>query len=240
MQPILVVAAVRQEIADLTGAMNGILIDDPACPETYAGEINGKKVLAAALGIGKVNSAAGVAALILRHAPGIIIITGCAGAYPESGLAVGHLALAGSEVFGDDGVIAPDGWHGMEAIGIPLLERKGVRYFNEIPLSFSRAEQAIRLASALDLPLRRGRFITVSTCSGATQRGRELFQLFGGLCENMEGAAVALVAMRYGIDCLEIRGISNLVEDRDLSRWNIQTAVEQAQRFVYRYIERCC
>jgi futalosine hydrolase len=56
----------------------------------------------------------------------------------------------------------------------------------------------------------------------------------------MEGAAAALVALQYGIDCLEVRGISNLVEDRDLSRWNIQLAVEQAQRFVYRYIERCC
>jgi futalosine hydrolase len=240
MHPILVIAAVRQEIADLTGTMNGIRIEDPVFPESYCGEINGKKVVTAVVGIGKANSAGGVTALVLRHAPRIVIITGCAGAYPESGLETGQLALAASEVFGDEGVLTCEGWKGLEEIGISVLERKGTRYFNEIPLSFSLAEQAIQLASALDLPLRRGRFITVSTCSGTSSRGRELFRLFGGLCENMEGAAAALVAMQYGIDCLEVRGISNLVEDRDLSRWNIQLAVEQAQRFVYRYIERCC
>jgi futalosine hydrolase len=39
------------------------------------------------------------------------------------------------------------------------------------------------------------------------------------------------------VDCLEIRGISNMVEDRDLSRWNIPLAVENAQRFVLKFIE---
>jgi futalosine hydrolase len=53
----------------------------------------------------------------------------------------------------------------------------------------------------------------------------------------MEGAAIALVALRYGIPCLEIRGISNLVEDRDLARWDIAKAVEAAQRFVIKVVE---
>lgn len=240
MRPILVIAAVRQEVADLTRAINGIRIGDPLFPESYLGEIDGKHVLTAVAGMGKVNAASSVTALIVRHNPKIIIITGCAGAYPGSALETGHLALASSEIFGDEGVLSPEGWQGLEAIGIPIHERKGTRYFNEIPLSFSLAEQAVSLATALDLPLRRGRFVTVSTCSGTSARGREMFERFGGVCENMEGAAIALVAMQYGIDCIELRGISNLVEDRDLSKWNIQLAVEQAQRFVYRYIERCC
>ena len=53
----------------------------------------------------------------------------------------------------------------------------------------------------------------------------------------MEGAAAAQVALRYGVDCLEIRGISNMVEDRDLLRWNISLAVENAQSFVLKFIE---
>jgi futalosine hydrolase len=36
---------------------------------------------------------------------------------------------------------------------------------------------------------------------------------------------------------MEIRGISNMVEDRDLSRWDIAGAAEKAQRFVLRFIE---
>jgi len=83
----------------------------------------------------------------------------------------------------------------------------------------------------------RGRFVTVSTCSGSRQRGEELARRFHGICENMEGAAVAQVCLRYGISCLEIRGISNLVDERDMKIWDIPRAVEAAQRFVLKFIE---
>jgi futalosine hydrolase len=40
----------------------------------------------------------------------------------------------------------------------------------------------------------------------------------------MEGAAYAHVAARYALPFLEVRGISNVVEDRDLSRWQLDAA----------------
>jgi futalosine hydrolase len=52
----------------------------------------------------------------------------------------------------------------------------------------------------------------------------------------MEGAAVALTAARFGIDCMEIRGVSNHVEDRDISRWDIPGAVAAAGDFLERLI----
>jgi futalosine hydrolase len=67
-----------------------------------------------------------------------------------------------------------------------------------------------------------------------------LFRRFGGICENMEGGAAAQVATLYGVDCLEVRGISNLVEDRDLSRWDIPLAAERAQNFIARFIGALC
>ena len=89
----------------------------------------------------------------------------------------------------------------------------------------------------MGLTMGRGRFVTVSTCSGTRSRGEELQRRFGAICENMEGAAAAQVSMRYGIDCLEVRGISNMVEYRDLSRWDIPLAVEKTQRFLLRLLE---
>ena len=95
----------------------------------------------------------------------------------------------------------------------------------------------MHLADYFGVKLVRGRFITVSTCSGSRQRGEELARRFHGICENMEGAAVAQTCLRYGIDCLEIRGVSNLVDERDMKTWDIPRAVEAAQRFVLKYIE---
>jgi futalosine hydrolase len=48
----------------------------------------------------------------------------------------------------------------------------------------------------------------------------------------MEGAAVAQVCAHQQVPFLELRGISNLVEDRDLARWDLKTGAETAQRAV--------
>jgi len=90
------------------------------------------------------------------------------------------------------------------------------------------------------LTLHIGRFVTVSTVSGTMAQGIALSSRFGGICENMEGGAAAQVALLYGVDCLEIRGVSNLVEDRDLSRWDMALATQRVQEFIPRFIGALC
>jgi futalosine hydrolase len=46
----------------------------------------------------------------------------------------------------------------------------------------------------------------------------------------MEGAAVAQVAALHGVPWLEVRGISNIVEDRDLKAWDIPKAAGTVQQ----------
>ena len=53
-----------------------------------------------------------------------------------------------------------------------------------------------------------------------------------GICENMEGAAIAQVATAMGVPAMEIRGISNIVETRDLSKWDKQAAATNCQQAV--------
>jgi futalosine hydrolase len=53
----------------------------------------------------------------------------------------------------------------------------------------------------------------------------------------MEGAAVAQVAGLHAIPWLEVRGISNIVEDRALEKWNIPRAAEAAQKAVTRILK---
>jgi len=53
----------------------------------------------------------------------------------------------------------------------------------------------------------------------------------------MEGAAAAQVAELHGVPWLEMRGISNIVEDRDLKKWDIPAAAEAAQMAVRQVLD---
>jgi futalosine hydrolase len=137
-------------------------------------------------------------------------------------------------------VITPDGWRPLEYIGIPSLTKAGNVFFNRFPMTRWSIDKAGLVAETNGIPLHQGVFVTLSTSSGSGARGDELFQRYNALCENMEGGAVAQVAALYGVDCLEVRGVSNLVEDRDISRWDIPLAVERAQRFILDFIKALC
>jgi len=238
MNPIVVVAATRPELSLLIRSIGARLVRRKrSLLETYRGKMGPTPVLFAVTGIGKTNTAAALGVILERYTPPLLIDVGCGGAYGASGLVVGDLAVASAEVYGEEGVQTPAGWESLETIGIPQLERGGSRFFNEFPLALLPAERAVQLGFALGVPVRRGRFVTVSACSGTTARGNELARRFNAICENMEGAVAAHLALRYGVDCLEVRGISNMVEDRDPSRWNIPLAVENAQRFILKYLE---
>jgi futalosine hydrolase len=237
MKPILILAATPQEIVLLEHALGTAIRKNTVAFDYAEGILGNVPVVICAGGIGKINAAAATAALIERCHPRLVINTGCAGAYLESGLTVGELAVASDEFAGDEGVLTSEGWQDLSFMGIPAVRHSNRLYHNAIPLSEPAAQKAIKLADCYGVKLVHGRFITVSTCSGTRRRGEEISHMFHGICENMEGAAVAQTCLRYGIDCLEIRGISNMVDERDMSTWNIPQAVEAAQRFVLKYIE---
>jgi len=237
MKPILIIAAMQLETLLLESTLANSSRKKSAGFEYLEGKLGGLDVIVCAGGVGKINAAAATAVLIDRHRPKLVINTGCAGAYIGSGLAIGNLAVASEEVLADEGVIVPSGWKDLGYMELPALEHAGRKHYNTIPLSRHASEKAMQLADYYGVFLMRGRFATVSTCSGTRQRGEELARRWNVITENMEGAAVAQVCLRYGIDCLEVRGISNLVEERDIKKWELTRAVEAAQRFVLKYLE---
>lgn len=183
-------------------------------------------------GVGKANAAAGATILAL-HQPQALIMLGCGGALPGSRLQVGDLALASSEIFGDEGVLSPQGFQDLEAMHLPL-NNSAPPLYNSCPVDPAwrqRAEtQLPPFAAAAGITLQAGPFVTVSTCSGTTAAGKILARRSGAICENMEGAAAALVCARHTIPFWELRGISNLVEDRNLAQWDLAGAAAIAQQ----------
>lgn len=232
---ILLIAAVPQETELLRRAMAPCEVRRSAGRSLYLGKLAGESVALQHSGIGKANAAATTALLLENLRPEAVLCFGCAGAYLHSGLNVGDLVLASEEIYGDEGVAAPNGFLDMQEMGFPLVEHRGEKWFNCFPADpdlLGHAQRVIGSAADVRCRVAVGALVTVSTCSGVAAVGRQLAERTGGLAENMEGAAVAQLCARYGTPFLEVRGISNLVEDRDLARWDLPAATAAAQEAV--------
>ncbi|TAN37567.1 MAG: futalosine hydrolase [Nitrospirae bacterium] len=201
----------------------------------YTGTLSGLGILYAVSGLGKVNAAHAATLLITAHAPSLLINFGVGGAYPFSGIGVGDVALATGEIYVDEGVLLKDGLKTLDEIGIPLVRSGRIRYYNEFPLHTGRQGKVIDAALARsqrlfpEFRVAAGPFATVSACSGTTKRGRELAKRFNVICENMEGGAVAQVCAIHKVPLIEVRGISNLVEDRAREKWDLDQAAANCQ-----------
>jgi futalosine hydrolase len=201
-----------------------------------AGTIADQQVLLCVGGMGKVNAAHTATLMLVEFAPEALIVFGVGGAYPSSGAVIGDVALAQKEIAGDEGVLTHEGFKDTEYIGIPLLKTASSVIYNTYPAPealLKRALHTLTVSAKLGVgKVHCGPFVTLSTCTGTVQRAKELEDRHQGLCENMEGAAVAHVAGLHAVPWLEVRGISNIVEDRALGKWNIPRAAEVAQKAV--------
>src|SRR5688572_12815495 len=175
-------------------------------------------------GVGPVNAAHAVTLFLAKTGAREIVVCGVGGAYPTSGLQVGDVVCAASECYGDLGATGPSGFLDMKALGFAVVEA-ATPLFNEIPMQVFPVE-------------RRVPFVTLSTCTGTETFARELEARTGGAVESMEGAAVAHVAHLHGVPVGEVRGISNLVTNRDTSTWHLKDAAAAAQEAVLSWIAR--
>jgi futalosine hydrolase len=137
---------------------------------------------------------------------------------------VGDVVCAETECYGDLGAATPSGFLDMRALGFPVVEGPAP-LFNELPMQIFPVE-------------RRVRFVTMTTCTGTERDARAIESRTGGAIESMEGAAVAHVAHLHGIPAGEVRGVSNLVTDRDKGAWRLKDAATAAQEAVLAWIAR--
>ena len=173
-------------------------------------------------GVGPVEATLRLTALLARReakgAPryrGVINI-GVAGAYrlAENSANLLDLCLAEREVLGDLGICDETAIVSLRSDTLEVLDTFAL----DGPLL---AEAGHGMAG------RRGTFVTVSCVSGTSRRGDLLARQHQGLCENMEGAAAARVCREFGLPFLELRCVSNLVEERDLRKWRLREACDR-------------
>ncbi len=175
-------------------------------------------------GVGPVNAAYAVTMAVAQYRPSQILICGVAGAYPASGLTIGDVVCASAECYGDLGASSPSGFLDMKALGFPVIAGDPPIY-NDVPMQIFPIE-------------RRGKFVTMSTCTGTHEAAVAIERRTGGAVENMEGAAIAHVAHVTGIPVGEVRGISNIVTTRDTASWRLKDAATASQQAVLDWIDR--
>jgi futalosine hydrolase len=180
-------------------------------------------------GVGAVNAAYALTRFLDREPAKAVVVCGIAGAYPRSfdtgaGIALGSVVCAESECYGDLGADSPGGFLDMQALGFPVIGGVNPLY-NVLPMQIFPAA-------------RRARFVTVNTCTGKDDNARAIEARTGGAVESMEGAAIAHVAALAGIPVGEIRGISNVVGNRDRGAWRVKEAAAAAQEELLSWLKR--
>lgn len=138
------------------------------------------------------------------------------------------ICLAKKEVAGDFGICLGEA---MEYLKISLTG--DIAYDMDASL-LRRCETAFK---KLGINYTAGVFITVNGITGTGARGKMLQSRWNGLCENMEGAAIARVCREFNLPCAELRCISNYVVDRDPATWRLQEACLKAAHTATRLIK---
>jgi futalosine hydrolase len=146
-------------------------------------------------GIGPIEAAVRTAAALSRNPPSAVLHVGVAGARADSGIDVGRLVLGSEAVYED---IAGD-----LAARVPRIERV-------LP------DEGLLSAASVALP------DALLTAIGTTARvGAGQMRPV----EAMEGFAVLRAAELAGVPAVELRAISNLVED-DRDAWRLDDALQ--------------
>jgi len=179
----------------------------------------------AVCGPGKANAAHTTGLLIDKYRPELLFMIGVAGAYPSSGLDIGDVAVGSREIYADEGLMLNSGIRTMDELNLPLAEIHNKNFFNEFPL---------HIPDELKEHPHIGAFATVSSCTGIDETALNIEKRLSVICENMEGAAAAHICAMSDMKMIELRGISNIIKNRDsepLSKADILRGSESVQKF---------
>lgn len=172
--------------------------------------IKEKKIDCLITGIGNTVTVFKLTEQLNRKKYDLIIDIGIAGSFKKE-LAIGTVVQVLSETFGDLGFESKDSF-------IPISKSPiGANQQN----SFKNPNQFAYLQhlKAVDS-------ISVNSSSGNTRTIDERIKHFNVDIENMEGAGVFYVCTEKDIPFIEIRSISNYIEERNPQNWNIPLALE--------------
>ncbi len=178
------------------------------------------RVYVVVTGVVLANAAGGGGAVVGGGWHGWALSIGIAGLLPGGGFELGGAASIERAILADEGVDTGAGFVSVDQMGFPPIAG-----------GCSLASDA-RMLEALARIAPRASVATVSTCSGTDARAAAVALRTGAGLEDMETAAVALVAARMGVGWGGLRVVSNTTGERAGQRWELQAALEGLRRII--------
>ncbi len=206
MGTIAVIGALEKEVCEVFAAVEGATTKEEAGLTVHAGTYCGARLVATTAGMGTVNAAAAAQHLISAYGAEALIFSGIAGGLNPA-LHIGDIVIGERLRYLDtDTALLAESTPGLEEyastpalvdIAESLLAGRGYRSVSE-GTTDPNALQYLRGTIATG-----DRFVT-----GAEMRERAIEATHAD-CVEMEGAAIAHIAAKNGIDCLVMRAISD-------------------------------
>ncbi|MCC7051122.1 MAG: futalosine hydrolase [Bacteroidia bacterium] len=146
----------------------------------------------------------------------LIINAGIAGSFNKM-ISLGTVFNVISDCFGDAG--AEDGNNFLDFITLGLTKKNQFPFKNGYIIN--KPDLKIKSLKKM-LP---AKSITINTASGNERTIKQRKNLYNPDLETMEGCACFYVAYLEGVSIVQLRSVSNIVEKRDRSKWQIELAV---------------
>lgn len=194
-----IIGAMDIEVAELIESMDNIKKETISSTVYYEGTLQGKNVVVAKCGVGKVHAAVCAQTMILKYKPDAIINTGVAGSL-NSELDIADLVISNNVV-----------QHDMDTSGLgdPIGLISGVNLIN-IPCPKNLVEKIEKAAKTIE-----NTNVIVGTIASGDQficnqdKKDYIVNNFNALCAEMEGAAIGHVCYLNNVDFCIVRAISD-------------------------------
>ena len=165
-------------------------------------------------GVGALHTSCSLSMELNKTSYDLIINMGIGGAFDKN-IPLGSVFNVNVEKFGDLGVeLADESFSDIFEIG--LMNKNSYPYLNGLLI--------LPNPHFVNLPEARG--FTVNKVTGSSKSISKLKDNYNPDLESMEGAGFVYTVLMYKVNAIQLRAISNHVEPRNKSNWNIPLAIQ--------------
>lgn len=188
----------------------------------------GKNIDVLITGIGMLATSYHLTQKLVANSYDLVLNIGICGAFDRT-LELGEVIGVSSDLPIEEG--AEDGVKWID------LQTMGLRSANEFPYENGVLSAKINNRIADQLEYKMVKSISVNRVLGNDESIQKMKAYYTADIESMEGAAIYFCCIMQNVNCLQLRAISNYVENRNKEEWKIDMALANLAEATLKFIE---